>query len=366
MYLLRNKISIGIILYLIPLGFNILVFRFASWLIQPAYSVKNGLIAYGIFSLLICISFISGYLVAKRGGVQRWWIKFSFAVIVFIQFLPILLLLAPIGALIIEINNQLSKISSSVKNSKVGCTITSIIAAVSAFSGLLFIVEKGNVKTAKRIGKAVFVATHWGSGDYFVAALLAIFRNWRVMIGANLWKYWIFHWFFNAVGIPIERDETAVRERVKAIIKAKAFLAKIKKAILIVFIQGTRERHPENGVHDSRIGAFKIACDLGVPVVPIVIFNTNKWRKPGEQDTTSYLNGDKKISNIKILFNILHQFFKTGINPTIVKVVYGNPISTIGKTPEQVKVEVEFVMNKIYFQKKSKKRQLSRSQTELS
>jgi len=211
---------------------------------------------------------------------------------------------------------------------------------------MLFIVEKGNVKTSRRIGKAVFVVHHLSSGDYFIAGLLAMLHNWRVMIGANLWKFKIFHWFFNAVGIPIEREENAQEKRAKAVLASKDFLLNNKQSRLIVFAKGTREREPEKGVYGLKMGAFKIAHELGLPIICVVLIGTDKWRKPWVQDTSNQKGRKQNI--FKLFQGYLNQFFTTGISPTIIKIVYCNPISTAGKTLEEVRNEAEILMDRTY------------------
>lgn len=296
------------------------------------------------------MSFLSGYLIARSGRKRSWWMKFTFALIAIFQFLPVVFL-AIIGAICIYVNSKLGS-----KYSKFGCTVTSILAAVSSFSLMLFIVEKGNTKTTRNINESVFVFNHLGSGDYFVAALSAIFRNWRVMIGANLWRIKIFHWFFNAVGIPIERerDKEAAQKREEAIEESKIFLQHNHQAIVEIFAQGTRERNPEKGVTGFKKGAFRVACDLELPIVPVVIIGTDKWRSPWKQDTTTQKG--KKQNGLKVFTSLIYQFFKTGINPTIVRVVYGRPISSIGKKPEELCANVERVMNSMYLYYKMPRR----------
>ncbi len=341
--LFKNKALIGVFLYLVPFACSFLIFRFFSWVIQDHNSIENAIYAYCIYIVLTLSSFIGSYLVARSSKKRSWWVKFFFAIIAIFQFLPVLIL-ALIGVASMYLGDKIGP-----RYSKFGCTITSILAAISSFCLMLFIVEKGNVKTARSIWRAIFAFNHIGSGDYFIAAFIALFRNWRVMIGANLWKIKIFHWFFNAVGVPIERErnQEAAQKREDAISESKTFLQHNKKAIFEVFAQGTRERDPEkNGVTGFKRGAFRIACDLELDVIPITIVGTNKWRPPWVQDITTHKG--KKQNYLKLFSGYIYQFFKTGINPTIVTVVYGNPISSIGKTPDQLCAEVQDVINATY------------------
>ena len=353
--ILKSQIAVGIILYLLPIGLSFLVFRFFSWLIEPKQSIENAVYAYAIFIVLVTISIVAGYEAAKSKRKRSWTSRFFFAIIATLLSLPVLVL-ALIGLSIVWIQNRLAKskwISEKrkerIKNSQFGCFITSVLAGMIAFSNLLFIIEKGNVRIFRNLGKAVVVFNHLSSGDYFLAAIIALFRNWRVMIGSNLWKIKFLHFFFDIVGVPIEREDGAHRKRVEAMNISKAFLDLNKKALLGVFSQGTRERSPEKGITRLSIGAFVIACDLELYIIPAVIKGTEKWRIPWKQDKTSQKG--KKQNYLKLFFALVRQYYKTGINPTIATVAYGNPISTIGKTPEQVMEETRLVMNRMYFRR---------------
>lgn len=346
MFLIRKRLVEGIVLYAIPLTISWFIFRFISWIIEPQNSIKNAIFAFGVFVFLIIISFAGGAIIAKIGKQRKWWVRLFFAIIALFLLLPVFIVIAPISAFAIYLQSKLAKRFFSAKESRFGCTITSIAAAIASFAGLLFVREEGHIKETKTTRTAVIVMNHNGSGDYFTAALVALFRNWRVMVGANLWKYKIFHWFFSVVGIPIYRETDDYKKRLEAVNTAKNFLRSSQNGILIVFPEGTRNRCPEDGMLPFKKGAFEIACELGVPIVPIVLVGTNNWRKPSKQDTTSY-KGVKR-NYLKLFFSYFKQFFKTGINPTFVKIIYCKPIPTMDKTVEGVMAEVRFTMGLAY------------------
>lgn len=353
--ILKSPIAVGVILYLLPTGLSFLVFRFFSWLIEPTKSIENAIYAYSAFIILVVISIIGGYNAAKSKKKRSWTVRFFFAIVATFLSLPVFVL-GGIALLIVWVQNKLIKskwipeyTKEKIKNSQFGCFITSILASMLAFANLLFVVEKGNIRAFRYLNRAVVVFNHLGSGDYFLAAIIALFRNWRVMIGSNLWKIKFLHWFFDIVGVPIEREDGAHRKRVEAMNISKAFLDLNKKALLGVFSQGTRERNPEKGITRFSIGAFVIACDLGLQVIPAVIQGTEKWRVPWKQDKTSQKG--KKQNYLKLFFALVKQYYTTGINPTITTVTYGNPIPTAGKTPEQVMEETRSIMNKMYFKR---------------
>lgn len=353
--ILKSPLTVGVILYLFPIGLSFLVFRFFSWWIEPTRSIENAAYAYALFIALIAISIIGSYNLARSKKKRSWIVRFFFAVIATILSLPVLIL-AGISLSIVWIQNKLIKAKwisekrkEKIKNSLFGCLITSVIAGMLAFSNLLFIIERGNIRAFRNLLKAVVVFNHLGSGDYFLAAIIALFRNWRVMIGANLWGIKFLHFFFNIVGVPIEREEGTNRKRVEAINISKAFLELNKRALLGVFSQETRERNPEEGITRFAKGAFKIACDLELYIIPAVIKGTERWRTPWKQDKTSQKG--KKTNVFKFIFKFAKQYYSTGINPTIATVTYGNPIPTAGKTPEQVMEETREIMNKMYFKR---------------
>ncbi len=359
----RKGILVGFILYVIPIVINFLSFRFFSWLIKPYNSIHNAIIAYAVFIGLITLSFIGGFIVAAIGFERTWWVKFFFAIQATVLSLPILPL-ALIGLAIIGIQKWFGNISGEktkarIKNSMFACTITSMLSAMVMFANFLFVVEAGNVRTARNIRQAVFVINHLSSGDYFLAAVLALFRNWRIMIGTNLWKNPFLSWFFDLVGVPINREEGAEKKRAEAISISKTFLSSNKKGIIGVFSQSTRERVPEEGIRGMKIGAFKIACDLGLKIVPVVLLNTNKWRRPGEQDKSN--NKDKKSNFLNKFLSFAKQYYMTGINPTFAKVIYCKPISSKGKTPSELLDETQLLMDKVYryhmFEKKRIKKE---------
>jgi 1-acyl-sn-glycerol-3-phosphate acyltransferase len=350
--ILKSPLAVGVILYLFPIGLTFLVFRFFSWCIDPIRSIENAAYAYAAFVVLIAISIIGGYNLAKSKKKRSWIVRFFFATIATILSLPVLVL-ALIGLSIVWVQNKLArskwvseKRKERIKSSQFGCFITSVLAGMLAFSNFLFIIEKGNIRVFRNLGKAVVVFNHLSSGDYFLAAIIALFRNWRVMIGANLWGIKFFHFFFNIVGVPIEREDGAHRKRVEAMNISKAFLDLNKKALLGVFSQGTREREPEKGITRFSIGAFVIACELEIPIIPAVIKHTERWRAPWVQDKTSQKG--RKSNPFKFIVKFAKQYYSTGITPTIATVRYGNPISTVGKTPKEVMEETRFVMNQMY------------------
>lgn len=341
MSLLKNKIRLAFFVYLMPALVCWLIFRLVVFLLEPNYSIENSLIAFGIYIFLIIASFVVSFIMATFEQSASWEVRFFFTLISCILFLPIILVIAPLFAGAIWISSQF-------KNSKWGCNITSMLGLIAMFSVSLFVRQKGNVKAFRNAKKAVVVFNHRSSADYFITGFIGFLRNWRVMIGANLWNWRIFHWFFNAVGVPISREKEKAEDRAKAMKVSKDFLSSKGEAILIVYPEGTRNRG--NGILPFYNGAFKIACDLEIDIYPVVLFRADKWRKPGKQNTASFVK--KKEVNFKSFFKkgvtLIDRIFREGINPTVVRIQYLDPISSKNKTHEELKIEVHKVMSDFY------------------
>ncbi len=341
MSLLKSKVRLAFFVYLMPAVICWLIFRLVTFILEPSHSIENSLIAFAVYIALIIGSFIVSYIMAIFELSASWEVRFFFTLISCILFLPIILIIAPIAAACIWV-------SSKFKNSKWGCNITSILGLIAMFSVSLFVRQKGNVKAFRNAKKGIVVFNHRSSADYFITGFIGLFRNWRAMIGANLWNWRIFHWFFNAVGVPIAREKEKADERAKAVNISKEFLSSKGEAILILYPEGTRNRG--EGVLSFHNGAFRIACDLSVDIYPIVLLRADMWRKPGKQNTSSFVK--KKNISMRSVFQkgigLVKRIFQEGINPTIVKMHYLDPISPIGKTFEELKIEVHKKMSDFY------------------
>jgi 1-acyl-sn-glycerol-3-phosphate acyltransferase len=347
----RLKVRTGLLTYVLPLMVCFLLARGISFLIQKHHSFENAIYAFGIFIALSVVALFINFVISTLHTDRPWWVKFVFTLVFGLVFAPIYLILSPVGAIIIWIFPSY------------GCAVTSFHASVAMVTTGIFISPRGNINVIKKTKKAVVVINHRSSGDYPLAAgIFSFFENWRVMIGANLWKYRMLSWLFNAVGLPIVREDNRADDRSGAMFKAKHFLNTKSKAKIVSFPEGTRNRDDEVPLLEFKLGSFVIACAEGVPVIPIVVVGMNKWRRPGPKDTTSFVKRKAKFVLIESIKN-LHKFpivlfqkiksalimiFKEGINPTLVKVYYLDPVSSEGKTPKELRDEVWTIMNDTY------------------
>jgi len=130
---------------------------------------------------------------------------------------------------------------------------------------------------------------------------------------AELLKIPLFKYFFVYLDIPVRRKSATDSH--------KAFLAAgqmIDRGLsMVIYPEGTISS--EGKLKPFKNGAFKLAIEKQVPVVPVV--NLNNW-----------------------LFLQNGGFFKSNGRPGVPKILIGEPISTIGLTTENV----EELKNKVH------------------
>ncbi len=317
-------------------------------------SFKYTLIVYSSFILILVAGLIINYVIAKREKVRPWWVKFIFTLLFGIAFTPVLLVLAPTCIVIM----------STIQVSALWCALTSFCALIALFSVGIHIVSKGNINIIKKIGNAVGVLNHRSAGDYFLAAWIAWGMYWRVMIGANLWKKAIFSWFFEKIGLKVVRETEKVDARTGTIFQGEAFLRSNKDAKVYAFSETTRNRDEYIPLLPFKKGAFLLAMKTGVPVIPIVVIGMDKWRKPGKQDTTSFVRTKFNLKDFfkkipewpKKIQDLVVRIFKEGINPGEVTVVYLDPVyPTKDDTSETFMLKVWCLMWDTYIEYAYKK-----------
>lgn len=390
------RIKIGLWTYLIPLVLCWSIFRLFTWAVQPRHSIENSIYAYGIFLALVMVSMITGYIIAYLEIERQWWVRFLFAIIATILFPPVLIILGGLGIIIIWVasleKRKIVKIISSLifiatvlsfylywkhnedanvfyfilapvvvfivwicsfKKEQIGCVVTSFLSPIAMFNVCLFVSQSGNIKAFRGAKKGVLLLNHKGSADYFIVALINMFKNWKVMIGENLWTWRWFHFFFNAVGVPIAREGDTSDKNKKAILKSINFLLENEEAILSVYPEGTRNR-TKDPLLKLFSGGVRIACETGVPIYLAVIYGAETWRKPGKQIKKSYEKVKEKNfflflkKKIKQFHDLVVRVYKEGINPTIVRIHHPDPIQTVGRSYEEVMNEVRTTMSDTY------------------
>lgn len=165
-----------------------------------------------------------------------------------------------------------------------------------------------NVKYASRkytIPKTcVIVSNHTSYLDICLSALYI--KHLALYMGkAELLKAPLFNIFFKKMDIPVDRKSRV--ESHKAIIKAAEEIDKGRS--LVIYPEGTISN--EGKLKPFKNGAFKLAIDKQVPIVPVV--NLNNW---------------------KLLQN--GGFFKSFGRPGIAKIIVLDPIETTGMTEENL------------------------------
>lgn len=127
-------------------------------------------------------------------------------------------------------------------------------------------------------GTFVVAINHGTFLDYFFVALLMGFKKqWAVVYGNNLEKYPVLGDFLKRYGIGVDRNDLA--SRVTASDTMKEALAHGKR--IVIFPEGTRKRsHQKTTLLEFLNGAFTVAVDGEVPVVPIVISGAHEFSCP--------------------------------------------------------------------------------------
>ena len=329
-----HHIKFGFWSYLVPILVYLPIVWLISFMVQTHKSLINALWVYLIIAGFIILSLLINFLLAEIQLEKPWWIKFIFTFIFGILFTPVYLILLSIGILIILI----------FKNS--GCIVATFLANISLPTTGIFIAPRGNINVMKNNPRAVVVVNHRGSADYFIIASILDYSVYRLMIGANLWRYKRFAFIFDKIGIPIYRESDKVDHRVKAILTSKELFNQ-RYSKLGVFPEGTRNRDDAKAMLPFKLGAFKVAVDLGVPIIPVVLVGAQKWRRPGPQ-TISFNRNKVKTSLFVKINSLLKLIFKEGMNPTIVRIYYLDSIPTSGKTAIEVKDEAFKLMSEAY------------------
>ncbi|OGW85310.1 MAG: hypothetical protein A3C35_04945 [Omnitrophica bacterium RIFCSPHIGHO2_02_FULL_46_11] len=113
----------------------------------------------------------------------------------------------------------------------------------------------------------VLVANHQSIAD--IIAVLHLRLPFKFIAKSDLFWIPFFGWALSLAGyIPLTRgDQKSGRETIQ---KAMGYL---KRGVsVLLFPEGTRSRNGE--IHAFKVGAFKLATELGLPVVPLVIQGT--------------------------------------------------------------------------------------------
>jgi len=124
-------------------------------------------------------------------------------------------------------------------------------------------------------GRAVvFVANH--KNDLDILAIYMLGMRFRWLLKRELLRIPILGWGMALIGyVPVKRD--SARSRKQCMEDAKVF---IDKGIpMLFFPEGTRVKDPD--MKPFKLGAFRLAHDAKVPVIPISIVGTNTLFRPG-------------------------------------------------------------------------------------
>jgi 1-acyl-sn-glycerol-3-phosphate acyltransferase len=128
-------------------------------------------------------------------------------------------------------------------------------------------------------GSYIVVMNHSSFIDYLLVLIVMGYKNkWTIVYGKNLHKYPIFKYFLRKVGIPVNRDSKTSRSEASEIM-CKALLDGFSLAI---FPEGTRMRSYQFDqlLLPFKNGAFNIASELKIPIIPVVLLRPILYSKP--------------------------------------------------------------------------------------
>lgn len=154
----------------------------------------------------------------------------------------------------------------------------------------LTVVGKENIPE----GVNFFVSNHVGAYDPLII-LKAVDKPLGVIAKIEASHYPFVGKLIRAIGgVFIDRDD--IKQSLKAMIVVRDELLADKKSWLI-FPEGTRNREDLKELQDFHIGSIKPAMKTNVPIVPVVVYNTDKVtrRKPHLKKYPVYVEFCKPI-----------------------------------------------------------------------
>lgn len=114
-------------------------------------------------------------------------------------------------------------------------------------------------------GPVIFASNHESAIDIW-AVVAALPRTVRFLAKRELFRIPVFGWYLS-LGGHVEVDR---RDHQRAVASLSAAAERVRRGLsLIVFPEGTRSA--DRRVHPFKKGPFVIACQAGVPVVPVAV-----------------------------------------------------------------------------------------------
>jgi 1-acyl-sn-glycerol-3-phosphate acyltransferase len=332
--------------FLIPIIFIVLVISIPFAIYNWDGSLYEGLyMTLFLFGMLIIGVSINLYTAWKE--IERHWVvKIFFTCVSGALFLPIYIFIMVLG-LILGYTFSVKK-----KLSKYGCYVVTFLSSVACISMGIFLFGFGDIKSYQNSKKKITVMNHRASPDYPFSSILGGYSPYRIMIGANLWKWPVFRKFFDMVGLPIYREEENSDLREAAVRKTNEVIEENEVINILIFSESTRSE--EDGLVPFKKGAFVIAKRKNLLICPVIFLGSDKIRKPTKRGPKSYKGVKKEYTKIsfqsayKFISGVLKVIFKEGINPGIVIRYHLPPIDPQGKDVEEIKDEVWNAMNNEY------------------
>lgn len=198
------------------------------------------------------------------------------------------------------------------KQFKIVFFLKRVWSAFISYPSFLFPIVKYSNKKYKHQQPCIYVANHTSYLDIVFSTFYI--QHTAVYLGkAELLKIPLFNQFFKYLDIPVNRK--SITDAHKSL---QECANKLKQGLsVVIFPEGTIS---ENGkLKNFKNGAFRLAIDMQVPIVPVV--NLNNW-----------------------LFLQNGGFFKSNGSPGIPRIIIGDEISTKGLTNQ----DADLIKEKIY------------------
>lgn len=156
-----------------------------------------------------------------------------------------------------------------------------IMTVWSPLTGNLFLSR--NAQKADRSKTYIVIMNHQNIMDMFAAARLLKIPG-KPLVKKELLHIPILGWLFAMAAVSVSREDRASRNA-----SYRAMLTELKRGIsILVFPEGTRNS-TDRPLIEFRDGAFRMALETGVPILPVVVMNTRQksvartaWFRPGK------------------------------------------------------------------------------------
>jgi 1-acyl-sn-glycerol-3-phosphate acyltransferase len=238
--------------------------------------------------------------------------------------------------------------------------VTYYLAATITFASGAIPHKIGNFEKIGDGKPKIIIMNHASFIDYILTVCAMAFRQkWKVVIGANLNKYWPFNKYIKHVGIFLKRTEDGKANEGSDSVVLKQMIQALDEGYnVVVFAGGGRDRPGK--IRDFEIGAFKLALKKKIPIIPIALHDTGKYCPAGPQSKNMTGEVPKKFwpllaYRIQSLIDVIGLFLEGKvdhmlISPRLLKIEVLPEVSRFHyngtqKTPEELSEETHTIIH---------------------